>query len=176
MTRGRHDVERRSVEAVVGALNSAGVRHLIAGGLAVVAHGFGRVTYDLDLVLDPDPAALARAVEALERLGYRPHAPVAFRDFANADLRAEWAREKHMTVFSVASAEHPATEVDLFLEPPFEFGAAHARGLTLTTEAGVALTFVSLDDLVAMKRRAGRPRDLADIEGLESLDGERGDD
>ncbi len=169
VTRGRFDVERRSIEAVVRALENARVRYLFAGGLAVVAHGFGRVTYDLDLVLDPDPGALARAVGALEALGYVPRAPVAFAEDADAAKRAEWAREKHMSVFSLASAQHPTTEISLFLEPPFEFDAAHARAFVLTTEAGVPLAFVSLDDLIAMKRRAGRPRDLADVEGLESL-------
>lgn len=169
MTRGRFDVERRSIEAVVHALDGAGVRYLIAGGLAVVAHGFGRVTYDLDLVLDPDAGSLARAVAALEAMGYVPRAPVAFSDFVDPAQRESWAREKHMTVFSLASPQHPATEIDLFLEPPFAFDAAHANAFVLTTKSGVSLRFVSLDDLIAMKRRAGRPRDLADIEGLESL-------
>ncbi len=33
-----------SFEALVAALESAGVRYLIAGGLAVVAHGYARFT------------------------------------------------------------------------------------------------------------------------------------
>jgi hypothetical protein len=33
-------MERHSVEAIVGALNVANVRYLVAGGLAVVAHGY----------------------------------------------------------------------------------------------------------------------------------------
>ena len=53
-------MERRSVEAIVEGLNRAQVRYLIVGGLAVVAHGFVRFTADIDLVLDPDPAATAR--------------------------------------------------------------------------------------------------------------------
>lgn len=38
-----------SFEAIVRALNDAGVRYLVVGGLAVNAHGFGRVTYDVDV-------------------------------------------------------------------------------------------------------------------------------
>lgn len=45
-------MERRSVEAIVRALNDAGVRYLIAGGVAVVAHGYVRFTADLDVILD----------------------------------------------------------------------------------------------------------------------------
>src|SRR6059036_2128896 len=114
-------MERRSVEAVISALNRAGVRYLVAGGLAVVAHGFVRFTADVDLVLDPEPGALRRAIDVLATLGYRPRAPVEFAEFADPGKRQAWAREKGLTVFSVFSPGHRATEVDLFLEVPFDF-------------------------------------------------------
>jgi hypothetical protein len=47
-------MQRRSIEAIVQALDAANVRYLIAGGLAVVAHGHLRFTADVDLVLDPE--------------------------------------------------------------------------------------------------------------------------
>lgn len=75
-------MERHSVEAIVGALNAASVRYLVVGGLAVVAHGYVRFTADVDLVADLEPANVTRTVTALERLGYRPRASVAFRKFA----------------------------------------------------------------------------------------------
>ena len=40
-----------SVEQVARALNGAGVPFIVVGGLAVVAHGYGRYTEDLDLVI-----------------------------------------------------------------------------------------------------------------------------
>ena len=43
-------MEKRSVEAVVRGFNEAQVRYLIAGGVAVVAHGYVRFTADLDLI------------------------------------------------------------------------------------------------------------------------------
>ena len=69
-------MEKRSIEAVIGALNEDRVRYLVAGGLAVVAHGYVRFTADLDLVLDLQEDNLRRAVSSLSRLGYRPRAPV----------------------------------------------------------------------------------------------------
>ena len=45
-------MEKRSIEAIVGALNAAHVRYLIAGGLAVIAHGHVRLTQDVDLIVD----------------------------------------------------------------------------------------------------------------------------
>ncbi len=38
-----------SLEAIVRALNEGSVRYLIAGGLAVNAHGYVRLTQDVDL-------------------------------------------------------------------------------------------------------------------------------
>ena len=43
------------------------------------------------------------------------------------------------------------------------------RALRTEIRDGPALTFVSLADLLALKRRARRPRDLEDIAGLRSL-------
>ena len=81
-------MEVRSIEAVIRALNDAGVRYLIAGGVAVVAHGYVRFTADLDLILDLSEDNLRRAVPALASLGYRPLVPVAFEAFIDADTRA----------------------------------------------------------------------------------------
>jgi hypothetical protein len=161
-------MERRSIETIVGSLNRAGVRYLIVGGLAVVAHGFVRFTADIDVVLDPDPAAMRRAIEALSALGYTPRAPVPFEQFADPERRKAWAREKGLTVFSVFSPHHPATEIDLFVETPFEFDRAYGDGERFEVAAGIEATFVSRADLIEMKRKAGRPQDLKDVAELES--------
>ncbi len=161
-------MQKQSVETILVALNRAKVRYLVVGGLAVVAHGFVRFTADLDLVLDPERESLRRAIEALTALGYRARAPVPFADFENPEKRQEWTREKGLTVFSLFSAEHPATEIDLFVEPPFDFGRAYAQAVRLEVGPDVIATFVSRLDLVEMKRRAGRPQDLADLAGLDA--------
>jgi hypothetical protein len=168
-------MERRSVEAMFEALNGCGARYLVVGGLAVVAHGYVRLTADIDLVLDPDPAALRRAIAALAALGYRPRAPVEFAEFADPVKRRLWAREKGLTVFSVFSPGHRATEVDLFLETPFDFERAYTRGARFQLADGVEGTFVGLEDLIEMKRAAARPQDLEDVESLRSLRDSKGE-
>lgn len=160
-----------SVAAIIESLNRANVRYLVVGGLAVVAHGHLRYTADVDLVLSPDSADIGQAIQALEALGYAPRAPVPFADFANPDRRREWMATKGMVVFSLASPWHPATEVDLFVEPPFDFEAAFSRAARFDVAPGVEATFISREDLLAMKRRAGRPQDLEDIRQLGGDDG-----
>jgi hypothetical protein len=165
-----------SIEQIVEALNRGGTRYLVVGGLAVVAHGFVRFTADLDLVLDPDSAAMRRAIGVLSDLGYRPRAPVAFADFAAPERRQSWAREKQLVVFSVFSDAHPATEIDLFLEPPFDFERAYSKAVRFEVGPGITGSFVSREDLIEMKRKAGRTQDLADVAGLEQADAAGGND
>ena len=162
-------MEKHSVEAIVGALNMANVRYLVAGGLAVVAHGYVRFTADVDLIVDLEQANVMRAVVSLESLGYRPRAPVAFREFADPQKRAQWVREKNLTVFSLYSPQHALTEIDLFVEPPLDFEAAYRDAVRQEVAPGVAATFIGLQDLRRLKERAGRPQDLLDLEKLKSL-------
>ena len=169
-------MEKHSVDAIVGALNAANVRYLVAGGLAIVAHGYVRFTADVDLIVDLESANVTRAIAALESLGYRPRAPVAFAEFADPQKRADWAREKNLTVFSVHSQQHALTEVDLFVEPPLDFDAAYRSAIRKEVAPGVAATFIGLEDLRRLKRRAGRPQDLLDLEKLASLDREKLDE
>ncbi len=162
-------MEKRSVEDIITALNEAGARYLVAGGLAVVAHGYVRFTADMDLILDLEPANVRRAIAALPPLGYRPRAPVALDDFAIAARRAEWVREKGLTVFSLYSPLHPATEIDLFVESPVDFNAAYSNAVRMEIAPHVSAAFIGLSDLIHLKKQAGRPQDLFDIERLQAL-------
>jgi hypothetical protein len=162
-------VEKNSVEAIVRALNEAGVRYLIVGGMAVVAHGYLRFTADLDLILDLREDNLRRAVAALASQGYRPRAPVPLEDFTDAQKRAQWVTEKRLTVFSLDSPSHPRTEVDLFVEAPLDFDQAYAEAVPMELASGLSATFVSYDGLLHLKNRAGRPQDLEDVARLKAL-------
>jgi hypothetical protein len=46
-------------------LNHQGARYILIGGFAVIAHGGARTTKDIDLLIDPDPANVARVKVAL---------------------------------------------------------------------------------------------------------------
>lgn len=162
-------MEKQSFETIVRALDEAGVRYLIVGGLAVVAHGYVRFTADLDFFLDLETGNLKNALAALSRLGYRPRAPVRIEQFADPLIRRGWIDEKGMKVFSLFSPEHAATEIDIFAAAPFDFETAYADAVRLEVCPGMTATFVDLDRLIALKKQAGRPQDLQDIEQLKAL-------
>jgi hypothetical protein len=157
------------LERIFAALEAAGARYLVVGGVAVVLHGHLRFTADLDLVLALDARNVDAVLSGLERLGYRPRAPVPMRSFADPEQRAEWERTKGMTVFSLWSVELPGTEVDLFVSEPLPFEAAWPRRLRADL-GGVSVNVAGLGDLIEMKRRAGRPQDLEDVRALEAIE------
>ena len=155
-------------EAVFSALNARGVRYLIAGGVAVILHGYVRLTLDLDLVVDLDRGQARGAVEALIGLGLVPRAPVDPLSFADPEARSSWIRERGMQVLTMQDPDDPTLVVDLFVNPPADFEQLWERAQDVDLDT-TAVKVVSLDDLLAMKRQAGRPKDLLDVSELERI-------
>ena len=160
-------MEVRSVEAIVGALNAADAQYLIVGGLAVNAHGFVRLTRDIDLVLQLDPANVSRGLNALFKIGYQMAVPAKPEDFADPKTREDWRRDKGMITLKLWSDEHQRTPIDIFVYEPFDFAKEHAAATKLEICPGLLAHVVSLQTLLKMKREAGRPQDLIDIEELQ---------
>jgi hypothetical protein len=160
-----------SFETVVRALNEAGVRYIVVGGLAVNAHGYGRATFDVDVVLQLSAANLQAAFAALAAAGYQPAVPVTAAEFADPVTRESWRRDKGMVVLKMWSDRHRETPLDVFVTEPFDFDAEHRAALVQEIAAGLTVPFLRLDMLLELKRAAGRPKDLADIDELNLLYG-----
>lgn len=141
-------------------LNRASVRYVLVGGIALIRHGVVRATRDVDAILAPDP-------ENLERLRV---------------LVAEWGAtrpdgspipEDALVPGRTIHLATPHGELDLLAEllPPLSFAELSARAETRRVD-GVEAPICSLADLVALKRIAGRERDLVDLHDLEAAHGE----
>ena len=162
-------MQLQSFKAIMGALNTHDVRCLLVGGMAVVAHGHGRMTHDLDLVIKLERENILRTFQALAGLDYRPRVPVTAEAFADPNIRQGWIDEKNMTVLNLYSERFRTTPVDLFVEEPFDFEDTYARAHVADVE-GVTVRFVDLATLIAMKESAGRPIDLDDVRNLKLLE------
>lgn len=158
-----------SFEAIVRALNDADVRYLVAGGLAVNAHGYLRFTKDIDIVIQLEPANTKRAMAALKNLGFAPTAPVDAEQFADPDQRSDWIRNKNMKVFQLWSDEHSETPIDVFVDEPFIFDEEFERSLTKPLYGDIEVRFVSLPTLIRMKEAVGRPQDIVDLDYLNAI-------
>jgi predicted nucleotidyltransferase len=153
------------IERVLTELSNAGVRYVVVGGVAVVMHGFLRATADLDLIIGLDQSNVDAALRIFENLGFHPRAPVPLGDFAKAEMRRQWIEEKNLQVFSLWHSKIPGFEIDLFVESPLPFDDLYARAQQARL-GEKTLPVASIDDLIVMKRAAGRPRDREDIEAL----------
>lgn len=149
-------------------LDESGVRFVVVGGLAVLLHGHVRLTVDTDLVLDLEPASARRAVDTLLAAGYRPSVPENPAGFADPERRAEWIRDKGLTVFSWYHVDDPLRVVDLFVESPIPFEELWRRAVERPFRRR-RVRVASIPDLIAMKRKAGRPQDFEDIAALERI-------
>ncbi|MEW6776942.1 MAG: nucleotidyl transferase AbiEii/AbiGii toxin family protein [Bdellovibrionota bacterium] len=167
-------MRKASVHAVVKALNDAGVRYLVVGGLAVNAYGIPRFTADMDVVIRLTPENIRKAFAALAKLGFRPMVPVTAESFADTPTREGWIRDKGMRVLRFHSNQHWETPVDFFVEEPFPFEKEYAKAEEREFADGVAIRVVTLKTLSRMKQEAGRPKDLADLSDLASRKKSRG--
>ena len=166
-------MEIRSVEAIVKALNDAAVKYLIVGGVAVVAHGYERLTKNVDIVIGLERENIIRGLRSLMGIGYHLRIPVTPEQFADPQLREQWRREKNMIVLPLWSDKHRRTPVDIFVYEPFDFEKELARALRLPVFGNELAAIVSYPALLKLKKSAGRAQDLADIEKLRKLDSHR---
>lgn len=171
-----HAVELNSIETVISRLNEAQVRYLIAGGIAVIAHGVMRLTFDLDLVIALDRDNVLAAVGVLGDLGYSPNVPVQAEELADEETRQRWIRDKHMMVFQMVCGTPGFPPVDIFVEEPFDVAAELARSLAIEISDGVPAYVISLPTLLKMKEQANRPNDLEDIRRLTAIHGKLEDE
>ena len=159
-------------EPLFRALNQAGVRYVVVGGLAVVLQGHARLTADVDLVVDLEDEQARRAIEALSAMNLRPRAPVNPGDFADRTARDKWIREQGMQVFSMYDPANPLRVVDLFVSHPVPFEDLYSRADVVDLK-GTSVRVASIPDLIHLKSLAGRPEDRDDIKHLEEILKER---
>jgi hypothetical protein len=137
----------------LASLNSEGVAYVVIGGMAVLRLIPYRTTRDIDVLIEPTVENARRARRAVERwAGEKPRFSV--EDFLSGDILSFGGLLRVEIHSRVPGADWQGV---WSRREPGEF-------------SGVATSFASLDDLIAMKRAAARPeKDIPDLERLEKL-------
>lgn len=141
-------------EKVIKALNKHRLKYLVIGGIAVNLYGLTRLTRDLDLLIDVSAENLERFVKILNDLGYRTNIP-----------RSKWEK---LTAIAFLNKEDPTEKVDIFLKNPIDFKKAH-KDRKVFVAGGIRISCISFEDLIKMKKRSDRIRDLIDIGSLKRI-------
>ena len=144
-------------------LVAADAQFVVVGGLAVGAWGVVRGTNDVDIVVAPEPENLRCVAEVAVAAGGHVQQGEALLGTPISIASA------------LASGEHVPIETDLGrLDvvqglngiPSYEDLRSRASDAEIL---GVTVNVCSIEDLKAMKRAAGRTRDLADLEDLDAV-------
>jgi hypothetical protein len=152
-------------ENILKALEEQHIRYLVVGGVAVILHGFVRATADLDLLVGLEPKNVEAFLTLMKKRGYKPKVPVSIDDFKVPENRRKWKSEKGMIVFSLFHPERFQELVDVFTEEIIPFEDAYKRRVMVPL-GSTQISVASQDDLITLKRKAGRPQDLQDINAL----------
>ena len=151
-------------DEILRRLVDAGVRFIVVGGRAAQAHGSTSLTNDLDICFARDADNLRALASVLEeivaiRRGLPADAPV----MPPLDVRT-------LRASSLFTLSTRFGDFDLLAnpDPGFDFETLSSAAVPATT-AGVRVLAAGLDDLMAMKRAAGRPKDRVELEILGAL-------
>jgi predicted nucleotidyltransferase len=134
-----------------------GVRYLLIGGIAVIHHGYSRLTADVDVLYDCSPQNAERLWRALLEFwsGAVPSVASA-AELENPNIVVQFGR--------------PPNRIDLIASlrtVPFDRAWAARIESHITVDGDrVPIAIIGLQDLRQAKREAGRPKDLDDLRHL----------
>ncbi|MDH4212181.1 MAG: hypothetical protein OEV79_12120 [candidate division WOR-3 bacterium] len=140
------------IENLLKSLNDHKVKYVIIGAAAFPVHGYARATLDTDVFIEPTDANARKCLAALKDFGYD----------------VDQITEKDLLKKKILLRQY-LVEVDIH---------PYARGITFGSvwknrvkdKIGTAPAyFAGLEDLIKMKRAAGRPKDKEDLKALLKL-------
>jgi hypothetical protein len=141
-------------------LTERGVDFVVVGGVAVILQASPRFTKDLDICYAPEQQNLERLGAVLVELGAKLRGLDDDLPFV-PDGRA-------LRQTQILTLTTPDGGLDLLVEPDGAPGYPTLRRRADQIDVdGIVVRVASVEDLMAMKRAAGRPQDLVDLESLE---------
>lgn len=153
---------------VIRALNKNKVKYAIAGGVAVVVHGFNRFTADLDLIVELSVSNLEKFFDTVHSLGYRPKAPVSRDEFRDRQKHKQWIEKKGMVVFSFFHLKDHLKLLDVFVQEPIKFSEIEKKIEKIKIK-NLTFPIVCIEHLKKLKTLANRAQDIIDIRNLEEI-------
>lgn len=154
---------------LITALARHGVEYLVIGGVAIQMHGHRRTTMDLDVVPEPSQENLARLGAVLAELEARP------REAGPGEAEIPVGDPERLAIAAIVPplmTRHG--QIHILKEPKGAHGFEEMRERALVVEIdGAEVAIVSLDDLIRMKKAAGRPADLDDVAALTEIEKQR---
>jgi hypothetical protein len=145
------------VREFFGILEKHRVEFVVVGGEAVIFHGHARFTGDVDIFYRPSVPNTCALFEALV-------------EFWSGNIPGLGSADELLEPGMVIQFGRPPHRLDLMgTIDGVSFDDAWESRVEVRIPAGPTLAFIGLEPLLANKKAAARPKDLADIEALTAL-------
>jgi len=157
-------------EDVIQAFHDARIQYLVAGGVAVNAHGYIRFTPNIDLALELRPCNIRRAFRALETLKYRPSIPFDAEGFANRNHNSRTSVAPESSPLFFQGDNGVLTPVNLLLMGAQDFSSEYEQAMQSEILPRVEARFLSIPALIRLKQSTDSYKDRDDIQHLQWLE------
>lgn len=144
---------------LVKALKNEKINYMIVGGYAVNFHGYSRNTVDIDLIIKFTLSNLKKIEILLNKMGMVSRLPI---DAVSVyKFRDEYIRNRNLIAWNFYNKNDPTVQVDILITHDVsEFKSEKFR------VGQLEIKVISKDDLIKMKKKSAREKDLLDIKEL----------
>lgn len=146
-----------SFEKLLVVLAETGVRFVIVGGIAVTLQGYVRLTEDIDLLLDDEPANIRRLLRTLSDYGEGYARELSEEDFDDSEGAIRIVEETEQC------------QIDLFTRISGRRFAEVREDADLFSLRGHQIPYASKASLIGWKSRSVREKDRLDVLALRRL-------
>ena len=144
---------------LVKALKKEKINYMIVGGYAVNFHGYSRNTVDIDLIIKFTLANLKKIEKLLQQMGMVSRLPIDAVSLYN--FRDEYIKNRNLIAWNFYNENDPTDQIDILINHDVsDFKSEKFR------VGQLELKVISKEDLIRMKKKAGRDKDLLDIKEL----------
>jgi len=135
------------------------INYMVVGGYAVNFHGYSRNTVDIDLVIKFSLSNLKKIEKMLQNVGMISRLPIDA--VAIYKFRQEYIKNRNLIAWNFYNENDPTEQVDILITHDVsDFKSENFRVGDLEVKV------ISKDDLIKMKKKSGRDKDLLDVREL----------
>lgn len=128
------------------------MKYLVIGGYAVSVHGYPRSTKDIDVCIEMSDINASKMVHVIKDFG-----------FGSLELTKDDFLKKHF----ITQLGFPPLRIDILNDlDGVSFEEAWNNKKIVSIE-DVRVNFIGYNDLITVKKKTGRPQDIADVDKLE---------
>lgn len=142
------------IENLLKLLKEYRVKFVIIGAMAFPRYGYSRVTLDTDIFIEPTGKNAEKTWKALKKFGY---------DVTDITIQDLLTKKLLIRQYAVETDIHP-----FVTGLTFDEAWKHKKSGKI---GNISVYFSSLDDLIKMKKAAGRSKDKEDLKFLRKLKG-----